>query len=344
MELQAYLPYLADVDYAIDAFISEERSDELVRCMNSSVYDDAWKIYCGVHTKTELWDVLRRNKSEQKSRLRPNEEIFARCCKRSPTAFAPCVTLIYAYRGEVSCEIGNRSLTLREHELCICNADKLQVFQSAEPDGFFTRICFNKMYLNNVFLKQYPCPDIFSPFFEQTLFGAPRNMDFLVFSLADAEKAVQYYMDAIDNYLRKPVYYQEIGNSLIFLLICELQHIASSSGPKDKPISSFVTAYDIADYVNQNIKDVTLEHMARHFHFTQDYMRKLIKKLTNQSYTELVQDARMTTARKLIQTTDLPIGEIIDNCGYSNHTHFYSIFKRKYNCTPAEYRAETPAE
>ncbi|MCR4902351.1 MAG: AraC family transcriptional regulator [Butyrivibrio sp.] len=47
---------------------------------------------------------------------------------------------------------------------------------------------------------------------------------------------------------------------------------------------------------------------------------------------------RIDYAKDLLETTDLPMEVIAENCGYHNDMHFYRQFKESTNMTPAHYR------
>jgi len=47
---------------------------------------------------------------------------------------------------------------------------------------------------------------------------------------------------------------------------------------------------------------------------------------------------RIDYAKDLLETTDLPMEVIAENCGYNNDMHFYRQFKENTNMTPAHYR------
>ena len=47
---------------------------------------------------------------------------------------------------------------------------------------------------------------------------------------------------------------------------------------------------------------------------------------------------RIEYAKKLLLTTDLPIEEVIWQCGYSNKGFFYKKFRESTGCTPMHFR------
>ena len=47
---------------------------------------------------------------------------------------------------------------------------------------------------------------------------------------------------------------------------------------------------------------------------------------------------RIEYARELIQNTNLTMGEIAEQCGYTSEVHFYRQFRKETGFTPASFR------
>ena len=78
--------------------------------------------------------------------------------------------------------------------------------------------------------------------------------------------------------------------------------------------------------------------MEASFHFQKDYFNRLIKKNTGMTYSEYLQNIRLSEAQKLLLHTEMSISDIAEHVGYHNKGYFYKIFTQKYGMTPAEYR------
>ena len=67
---------------------------------------------------------------------------------------------------------------------------------------------------------------------------------------------------------------------------------------------------------------------------------KEIKKATNYTFKELVQEKRLSVAKDLLENTSLTISAIIEEVGYENSSYFYRVFKSKYGYTPKQFRGQ----
>ena len=95
---------------------------------------------------------------------------------------------------------------------------------------------------------------------------------------------------------------------------------------------------EITAYIKRHFKHITIQDLARHFHFQEDYFNRLIKSKTGLTYTAYLQDLRLKEAEHLLLTTRLSVDEISQQVGYQNKGYFYKIFTDRHHTTPAKYR------
>ena len=69
-----------------------------------------------------------------------------------------------------------------------------------------------------------------------------------------------------------------------------------------------------------------------------NFYRKL-KALSNMTPSELIKSIRLQQAVSLLENSEFTVSEIFYKTGFSNQSYFYREFKKKYNCSPAEYRS-----
>lgn len=65
---------------------------------------------------------------------------------------------------------------------------------------------------------------------------------------------------------------------------------------------------------------------------------RLLKSYTGKTFSELVIEKRIERAIYLLKYTDHSIIDVINMTGYENASHFYRVFKDKYNVSVKEYR------
>ena len=74
--------------------------------------------------------------------------------------------------------------------------------------------------------------------------------------------------------------------------------------------------------------DISLERTAESAGISSFYLSRLLKQELNQNFTDVLTDIRMRKAMQLIWDRKLTVREIAEQCGYSNITYFYKVFKK----------------
>lgn len=89
------------------------------------------------------------------------------------------------------------------------------------------------------------------------------------------------------------------------------------------------------------VADLSLKAHAAHLNVNASYLSNLFKKETGVTLTEYVNHARIDHAIFLLNTTDMQIQSIAQNCGVPDVNYFTKLFKRTIGKTPKEYRQDT---
>lgn len=101
---------------------------------------------------------------------------------------------------------------------------------------------------------------------------------------------------------------------------------------------------EIREYLEKNYtKKVTLEDLSCRFYLNPQYLQKLFKRYTSQSPAEYLTFLRITKAKELIRTTDMPLKSIAACVGIERYSYFYSLFKKHEGVTPTEYMSLGPS-
>ena len=95
----------------------------------------------------------------------------------------------------------------------------------------------------------------------------------------------------------------------------------------------------IKGYIKDNLtKELNRELLAEAFYMSPDYISRIFRQKTGVKLMDYITQVRMKEARRLLQTTDLPIGEVAYASGYYNVAYFSKVFKIHNGETPAQYR------
>ncbi len=94
----------------------------------------------------------------------------------------------------------------------------------------------------------------------------------------------------------------------------------------------------IEDYLRTDFRTATLSELASKLNLSVPYLSKRVRELCGMTFSRLLQEERFKEAIRLLDETDLPIGDIIIAVGYENTSFFHNQFRERYHCSPFRWR------
>ena len=82
----------------------------------------------------------------------------------------------------------------------------------------------------------------------------------------------------------------------------------------------------------------TREELSAQLHYNGEYLNRIMKKYAGKTLLEYGQDIYLAEAKTLLSETDESVSSIIGKLGFSNRSHFYRLFEKRYGETPSDYR------
>ena len=100
----------------------------------------------------------------------------------------------------------------------------------------------------------------------------------------------------------------------------------------------------IESYIRTDFRTATLSELADRLGLSVPYLSKRVRELCGATFSQLLQEARFVEAIRLLEETDLPVGDIIIAVGYENTSFFHNQFRRRYQCSPFKWRKQNKPE
>lgn len=85
-------------------------------------------------------------------------------------------------------------------------------------------------------------------------------------------------------------------------------------------------------------ENVQLDTLSQQFSVSKYHLQRIFKKYMGQSPLEFLSGIRLTKAKQLLRTTDLPVSEIAYRVGIENDSYFIRKFRTEEEITPKQYR------
>lgn len=109
--------------------------------------------------------------------------------------------------------------------------------------------------------------------------------------------------------------------------------IAITSDPSTDKLDKIIR------YIHQNYtENLRADDLAKLVHMSTNHFHRFIKQRTEQTFTELVNQLRISKACSLLINTNMPVTTISDVCGFNNISNFNRRFLQFKELTPSQFR------
>ena len=90
-------------------------------------------------------------------------------------------------------------------------------------------------------------------------------------------------------------------------------------------------------YIEDNYRDASLKSVANLLHYDFYWLSHEIKNRTGKTYTEHLQEKRLSQAALLLKSTTLSVEDVALAVGYENKSYFHRIFTNRFGSTPRKH-------
>ena len=125
-----------------------------------------------------------------------------------------------------------------------------------------------------------------------------------------------------------------------------LVHVLRTFGDQFRPLAQEGAQSDLPRllpalvWIHQNLfsPDCRVSAMARRINTCEGQFRKLFRRTMGTTPIHFVQRQRIDRACFLLTTTDMPIAQVAEACGFSDVPFFYRVFLKWMKVPPRKYR------
>lgn len=249
-----------------------------------------------------------------------------------------CFELFYNLQGSLRLFQESSSQTLPEGALGIISPH-LPHDIVAGPGCHTIYIPLAEQTVENTLHQLLRQDNVLSDFFRSGLEGTGSGC--LVFFLPPGGYIRTLLRNIFHEFYAKEEYYQSVCASYIEIFFatalrrCGGQYARYSWQTKPGGTAPMLA---VLKHLQDNFRTTTLNETAALFHYDPSYLGKQIKAYTGKNYTTLVQELRIEMAKRLLRSTDDPVGKVGELAGFDRLSHFSSAFRLATGTSPSEYR------
>ena len=162
-----------------------------------------------------------------------------------------------------------------------------------------------------------------------------------LFRLSDLEYRQRFH-GIINIYDKREEHYKRVVSTEFhsFLLAVSHEYLMTNIAIQNKDCvkKAELIAEQLLEYINQNytkkLKSADIEEM---FEISFDYINRVFLKITGNTVFRYINLLRISKAKQLIATTNMPFGEIAYLVGIDDRYYFSKLFHKYTQMTPTEY-------
>ncbi len=240
------------------------------------------------------------------------------------------IEILFPLNGIIELKINNQKHTLHPMEFAVIESS--QVHSTFHPNKATMFLCIHitkkvlEPYLPNIDLYQIEC------FPENITENQRKEYEQICDSLV---QLTRYYMKD------SPTYNLESHGILLQVLALLLRSFSTITTRHFQDVDQLTREriQIIMTYVDQHYAEpISLQDICDELGLGKEYFCRFFKKYMHLSFLNYVNEIRLSHVYRDLQTTDLPISEIMEQNGFTNQKLFNRTFKEQYGCTPSEAR------
>lgn len=155
----------------------------------------------------------------------------------------------------------------------------------------------------------------------------------------DEENLVEFEKNArlLQDELKSDLPGKNLRSFALFLdlltLICR-----AGGGIKNKPQEK-TSIHEVINYLNNKYQHkINMDHLARKTNMSRSGFFRYFKSETGYSPLQYLLQRRLSVAKHLLRTTDIPLALIAEKCGFCDSNYLSKLFHRHYQIPPAAFR------
>jgi len=249
------------------------------------------------------------------------------------------IEINYVYNGKLNQKVGNDHITLNKGELLFLNQHIEHEIEACGKDDIIINFIIQPQFFEFIF-SYLTSENMMTEFLISSLYDNTHNGQYLYFAVSEVTSIQELLKKIIIEIMNPSILSESTIKFYMGLFVIELIKHADKISQKGQYSQERLHVVEVMKYIDEHYRDGSLQKLALKLNQPHYALSKQIKRMTSYTFKELLQEKRLEKAKELLESTTIPITDIIDQVGYDNISYFYRIFKSKYNKTPKQFREQ----
>ncbi len=247
------------------------------------------------------------------------------------------VEIVYMCSGSTKHIVNGNTIVLKEGDLLFMNQSALhEVYEAGMDDIAVNFIVLPEFFTTPLaFISEEKSP--LRHFLDDCLCSESSGSGYLHFEVSQV-RPIQNLLENLlitlsgETYAKRTI--SQLTMTLLFMqLLEETEKLAAFDLEEN-------TIWSVLRYIEKNYAEGSFSQLCDALHYDPSSLSREIKRKTGKTFTQLIQEKRMTQATFLLKNTRMKIDVIAHAVGYENTAYFYRLFTETFGKTPKDYRDE----
>jgi len=247
------------------------------------------------------------------------------------------VEVIYMCSGSTVHIINGSRVKLHAGELLFLGQNAVQEVEACSQEDIAVNFCILPEFFDRSLDMIGSQSGLVRDFLIDCLKNNSSQIGYLHYKVADVLPIQNLVENLIWMLLNKQPNKQSLYQNTMGLILLHLSHFTDKVEVGRDHLEQALT-FSVLGFIEENYRDGELSQLAASLGYDLYWLSRIIKHTTRKTYTQLLQEKRLSQAAWLLENTSLSITDISLDVGYHNFSYFYRIFHDKYKCSPREYR------
>ncbi len=245
------------------------------------------------------------------------------------------IEVVYMCSGSSVHIVDGNTVNLKAGELLFLSYDAVHEIKKTEREDIAVNFIILPHFFDKALsmLGQEDTP--LRSFIIDALGGKTSSIKYLHFKVSDVLPIQNLVENLLYTLIIKTPNKRQLNQITVGLLFLQLTAFSERLSVNDKTEALILEVYR---YIEENYKNGSLNILAQNLHCDFYWLSREIKRKTGKTYTELVQEKRISQAEFLLTTTKINVSDISCAVGYENVSYFHRIFTKTTGMSPKKYR------
>lgn len=224
--------------------------------------------------------------------------------------------------------------------MVILDRKVIQQIDHVDSEDILINILLDKESIQNEIIPNLPASrNLVTDFFFQAANAENEHNNYILLDASKSELSKKlFFAPLLAGYNRTNGDKRLLINLLYCALMVEISSIPIISTNKKLTIND--PLIQILKYINDHYTTITLKSLGKKFGYNKNYLSNLLKDKTGSSFQELIDQKRVSEAKRLMSETEDSLSTIAMKIGYKSVPSIFKLFKKETGQTPNFFRNE----